>query len=121
MKSIKLLLVMAITLSFVFCSPAFADSIQDRMTQRLPQIVALKNKGIIGETNTGYLGFVTAKKEKQDVVAAENKDRKAAYTLIAKKTKESIQFIQRRRAASLFANGTRGHYYQNQAGAWIKK
>ena len=36
MKSIKSLLVMAIALSFVFCSAAFADNIKERMKQRLP-------------------------------------------------------------------------------------
>ncbi|PIE63436.1 MAG: hypothetical protein CSA25_00400 [Desulfobacter postgatei] len=77
--------------------------------------------GIIGETNTGYLGFVTAKKEKQDLVAAENKDRKAIYTHIAKKEQVSTQFVQERRAASLFSNAAKGHYYQNKAGVWVKK
>jgi len=120
MKSIKLLLVTTIALSFIFCSSVFADGLQDRMTQRLPQIVTLKNKGILGETNTGYLGFVTAKKENQAVVAAENKDRKAIYTQIAKQQNVSIQFVQKRRATSLFSNGTKGHYYQNEAGAWVR-
>jgi hypothetical protein len=121
MKPIKSLLIMTIALSFVFCSAASADSIKQRMKQRLPQILDLKNKGIVGETNTGYLGFVTTRKEKQDVVAAENEDRKAIYTQIAKQQNVSTQFVQKRRAASLFADATKGHYYQNEAGAWIKK
>ena len=66
------------------------------MKQRLPQIVNLKNRGVVGETNAGYLGFVTAKKEKQDVVAAENQDRKAIYTKIAKQQNVSIQLVQKR-------------------------
>ena len=121
MRPINSLLFMTIALSFVFCSVAFADSIKERMKQRLPQIVDLKNRGIVGETNTGYLEFVTAKKEKQDVVAAENEDRKAIYTQIARQQNVSTQLVQKRRAAALFSNGTQGHYYQNEAGAWIKK
>lgn len=121
MKSIKPLLVMTIALSFVFCATGFSAGIKERMKQRLPQIVDLKNKGIVGETNTGYLGFVTAKKEKQDVVAAENQDRKDIYTQIAKQQNVSIQLVQKRRATSLFSNGITGHYYQNEAGAWVKK
>nr|WP_320014583.1 YdbL family protein [uncultured Desulfobacter sp.] len=121
MKPIKSLLVMTIVLSFVFCSAAFADGIKERMKQRLPQIVDLKNKGIVGETNTGYLGFVTAKKEKPDVVAAENEDRKAIYTQIAKQQNVSTQLVQKRRAAALFSNGTKGHYYQNETCVWVKK
>lgn len=121
MKPIKSLLVMTIALSFIFCSAAFADSIGERMNQRLPQVFDLKNKGIVGETNTGYLGFVTAKKEKQDVVSAENEDRKAIYNQIASESNVSIQLVQKRSSARLFSNGTKGHYYQNESGAWVKK
>lgn len=121
MKPIKSLLVMTIALFFVFCATGFSAGIKERMKQRLPQIVDLKNKGIVGETNTGYLGFVTAKKEKQDVVAAENRDRNAIYSQIARKQNASIQLVQKRRAADVFSNGTKGHYYQNESGAWVKK
>ena len=121
MKSIKLLIVTTLALSFAFCVAAFADDIKSRMTQRLPQIVDLKNRGIVGETNTGYLGFVTAKHEKQDVVAAENEDRKAIYNQIAAQQNVSVELVQKRRAEALFSSGTNGHYYQNQAGEWIKK
>jgi hypothetical protein len=112
---------MAMALSFAFCATAFADSIKSRMKQRLPQIVDLKNKGIVGETNTGYLGFVTVKHEKQNVVAAENEDRKAIYNQIARQQNVSVQLVQKRRAEALFSSGTKGHYYQNQAGEWVQK
>lgn len=102
------------TLSFVFCAAAFADNIHDRMKHRLPHIFDLKNKGIVGETNTGYLGSVTAKEEKKDVVAAENGDRKAICNQIARQQNVSIQLVQKRRAADVFSNGTKGHYYQNE-------
>nr|WP_319393405.1 YdbL family protein [uncultured Desulfobacter sp.] len=121
MKPIKLLMITTLVLSFAFCATAFADSIKSRMKQRLPQIVDLKNRGIVGETNTGYLGFVTAKRAKQDVVAAENEDRKAIYNQIATQQNVSVKLVQKRRAESLFSNGTKGHYYQNEAGEWIKK
>nr|WP_321399163.1 YdbL family protein [uncultured Desulfobacter sp.] len=121
MKPIKLLIVMTLALSFALCGAAFADGIKSRMTQRLPQIVDLKNRGIVGETNTGYLGFVSAKREKQDVVAAENEDRKAIYNQIAAQQNVSVELVQKRRADALFSSGINGHYYQNQAGEWIKK
>lgn len=121
MRPFKLLFVMTLSLYFVLCSTAFADSIKQRMKQRLPQIVDLKNRGIVGESNTGYLGFVTAKKEKQDVVAAENEDRKVIYNQIAKQQNVSIQLVEKRRAAALFSNAVKGYYYQNEAGVWVKK
>jgi len=121
MKPIKLVIVITLALSFALCATAFADGIKSRMKQRLPQIVDLKNRGIVGETNTGYLGFVTANREKQDVVAAENADRKAIYTQIAKQQNVSVELVQKRRAEALFSSGTNGHYYQNPAGEWVRK
>lgn len=121
MRPVKLLIVMTLVLSFAFSVTAFADSIKSRMKQRLPQIVDLKNRGIVGETNTGYLGFVTAEHEGQAVVAAENQDRKVIYSQIARQQNVSVQLVEKRRAAALYASGTKGHYYQNQAGEWVQK
>jgi uncharacterized protein YdbL (DUF1318 family) len=69
--------VLAIFLLIVFAAGAFpsAKEIQARMLARLPEIKALKDKGLVGENNQGYLEFVGQQKEKQDVVAAENQDR----------------------------------------------
>ncbi|MBT4874107.1 MAG: DUF1318 domain-containing protein, partial [Desulfobacula sp.] len=74
---------------------AFAAGIKDRMKQRLPVIADLKAKGIIGEDNKGYLGFVTSQKPHQGVIAAENKDREMIYMHFAKQQKTTVNVVEK--------------------------
>ena len=115
------IIIFAMAVLFIFSGIATAGGIKDRMKKRLPAIVSLKNKGIVGEGNNGYLGFVSAKKKNADVVAAENKDRKAIYKHIAKQQNVSLELVQKRRAKALADRAKSGHYYQNEAGAWVQK
>ena len=120
-KMIRKILICTLAFLFVSTGIALAGGIKDRMKQRLPVIVSLKNKGIVGEGNNGYLGFVSAKKANADVIAAENKDRKAIYQHIAKQQSVSLELVQKRRAKALADRAKSGHFYQNEAGAWVKK
>ena len=61
------------------------NAIKAEMEKRLPAIVELKSKGIVGEDNSGYLQFVGGKREKEAVVQAENQDRKRSIALLQKK------------------------------------
>ena len=47
---------------------ALAESIKNRMKKRLPAIVALKDKGIVGESNRGYLQVPGSANQKEDIV-----------------------------------------------------
>ena len=47
---------------------ASAADIKQRMIARLPIIKSLKDQGLVGENNMGYLEFIGKKKEKADVV-----------------------------------------------------
>jgi len=105
----------------VFCTLAVAGGIKERMLQRQPAIVQLKDKGIIGETNKGYLGFVSAARQGQGVVSAENKDRKIIYSKIAKQQNISVDLVAKHRARQLVERMSAGHFYQNASGAWVKK
>ena len=105
----------------VATTAAWSGGIKERMTQRLPVIESLKAQGIVGETNQGYLGFVSSNRTGQDVVAAENQDRKSIYTHIAKQQKVSVELVQQRRAKTLAGRAKPGHYIQKASGAWIKK
>ena len=60
-----------------------AQDIKEQMKARLPTIVDLKDRGIVGENNKGYLEFRSDTKEQEDVVAAENRDRRQVYSAIA--------------------------------------
>jgi uncharacterized protein YdbL (DUF1318 family) len=71
-------------------SPAIRD-LATRMRDRHPQVEALKNDGALGENNRGYvhlfdhesLSDAEKRNAAQQVVAAENADRKALYREIA--------------------------------------
>ncbi|MCG8633694.1 MAG: YdbL family protein [Desulfobacterales bacterium] len=117
-KNIILFIVAAV---FLVTGTAWSEGIKARMKQRLPVISDLKAKGIVGETNRGYLGFVGGKKIKADVVAAENKDRKAIYKHIAKQQNVSLELVEKRRAKILTDRTKKGRFFQNDAGSWIKK
>ena len=49
---------------------------------RFAELKELKSKGLIGETNRGYVQALGGGKQVEAAVAAENKDRKAVYEAI---------------------------------------
>ena len=100
---------------------AFAEDIKARMKQRLPDIVALKDKLILGETNQGYLQFRGQEIEKEDIVTAENKDRKIVYTAIAKHQGVTVEVVEKRRAQQIAQKAKAGHWLQDEDGNWYQK
>lgn len=96
-----------------------AADIRRRMSERLPQIDALKAQEVIGENNRGYLE--ERKSGSTAVIAAENNDRKAVYALIAKETGANADSVGRARAKQIAANSSPGVWIQNEAGNWVKK
>lgn len=121
----KMRSLIALTSLFIFLmAPAasFADAgIKARMKSRLPAIMQLKAKGIVGENHLGYLEFVGKSRKKAAVVAAENADRKKVYTAIAKKNKTTIQNVGARRALQIAQRATSGHMIKGADGKWRKK
>ncbi len=112
------LIIISLMISFQF---AFAGGIKQRMKQRLPAIAALKTKGIIGENNRGYLGFVTKTRAKEDVIAAENKDRKKVYNHFAKQQKTTLDFVEKIQAKRKADRVHPGEFFQKPNGTWVKK
>ena len=100
---------------------ASADEIITRMKERLPVIKELKDKGIVGEDNQGYLQFVGGKKEKADVIAAENNDRKTVYEAIAKKQGTTVELVGKRRALQIAKKANPGEWIQDASGKWLQK
>ena len=104
--------------------PSFAEdinAIKAEMQKRLPSIVELKSKGIVGEDNSGYLQFVGGKHEKEAVVQAENQDRKKVYSAIAKKEGVSENQVGQRRATHIAEKAKKGEWLQGQDGKWYQK
>jgi len=112
------LIIITLMISFQF---AFAGDIKKRMKQRLPAIAALKTKGIVGENNKGYLGFVTKARAKENVIAAENTDRKKVYTYFAKQQKTTLDIVENIQAKRKADRTSPGEFFQKPNGTWVKK
>lgn len=115
--------VLAIFLLIVFAAGAFpsAKEIRARMLARLPEIKALKDKGLVGESNKGFLEFVGQQKEKQEVVAAENKDREMVYEAIAKQQETTVELVGKHRAIQIADKARAGEWLQDANGKWYQK
>jgi len=111
-----------VIVSLLFSSAsAFGESIKARMKARLPVILELKDKGVVGEDKNGYLQFVGQKKEKEDVIAAENADRKKVYSHIAEQQGTTAQLVGERRALQIAKKAKPGTWLQDQSGKWYQK
>ncbi len=122
MKHHLTLLVTVIALLAGFTSQAHAADlsvVKARMSERLGQVVALKQDGSFGENNLGYL---TARKELSakhaKLLAAENADRKTVYVAIAAKTKSSATTVGKARAKSIRSTAPKGTWVQLASGKW---
>lgn len=122
MRTHRLFFLLVIVSGLIFPATAgFADSIKDRMKNRLPEIIDLKTRGIIGENNQGYLQFIGQNKEKEEMVAAENRDRESVYATIAGQQGTSVQLVGQRRAIQIVSVANPGDWLQNESGAWYQK
>ena len=98
-----------------------SKEIKQRMIARLPVIKALKGQGIVGENNRGYLQFVGQKKEKEEVVTAENEDRKLVYKAIAKQQGTTAAVVGKHRAVQITNKARPGEWLQDANGKWYQK
>jgi hypothetical protein len=115
--------VLAILLFIVFAAGAFpsAKEIRARMLARLPEIKVLKDKGLVGENNNGFLEFVGQQKEKQEVVSAENRDREMVYKAIAKQQGTAVELVGKHRAIQIANKARPGEWLQDANGKWYQK
>lgn len=114
------LLVFVACMLFVTSSVHSAD-IKERMAERIPAIDALKNKGIIGENNKGFLEYRTDSKPQQQLIAEENKDRALVYEAISRQQGAPVDLVAERRAKMIVDNGQTGQWFQKPDGTWFKK
>ena len=123
MKKKVYVAIIATLLCIVFAAGAFASAkeIRGRMIARLPEIKALKAKGLVGENNKGFLEFVGQQKEKQEVVTAENQDMEKVYKAIAKQQATTVELVGKHRAIQIAAKAPAGEWLQDANGKWYKK
>ena len=105
----------------LFSTSVFSQDIKERMKDRLPLIVELKKKGIVGENNLGLLQFVGETKEQEDVVKEENNDRMKVYEDIAKQQGTAADTVGKRRAIQIAEKADAGEWLQDEKGSWYQK
>lgn len=99
-----------------------AEDVKARMEQRLGAVLSLKDRGVAGENNRGFLEIRgTASGPDQQVVSEENSDRRAVYAEIASRTGASADAVGRQRAQQLASLAKRGHWIQDANGNWQQK
>jgi len=112
---------LALSSGFIFSVMAFGQDIKARIKARRPAILELKTAGIIGENSAGYLEFRGSKKKNEDVVKAENSDRKIVYKKIGKKTGTTAEVVGQRRALKIAELAKPGEWLQDANGKWYQK
>ncbi len=119
------LLLLTLMLAGSAAVPARAQdsgAIKARMAQRLGAVDGLKDRGIAGENNRGYLeARGAAGGEEQRLISEENTDRRAAYTLIAQQTNSDVDAVGRARAQRIAIGSKRGVWVQEPTGEWRQK
>jgi len=103
---------------FGFSGVSFGQDIKARMKARLPEIAVLKAQGVVGENNRGYLEFLGARRDKEEVIKAENADRQDVYGAIAGQQGTSAELVGKRRAIQIAEKAQSGEWFQDEAGMW---
>lgn len=106
---------------FLLVSTSWAESVKDRMAARIPAINALKDMGIVGENNRGFLEYRAGEKVQEQLVAEENSDRGKVYSAIGKSQGAPAELVGQRRARMIAESGVKGRWYQRQDGTWYRK
>ena len=133
MKKLLALSIAALTLAFAvpqaLSAADDAATIKKNMADRKPKIEVLKKAGSVGENKAGYLEAMTKETADKEVklsdddnklIEAENKDRKAVYTAIAKKEGSTVDKVGELRAKQIRSKAAEGEFIQGEDGKWIK-
>jgi uncharacterized protein YdbL (DUF1318 family) len=126
MKAVQFFRIIAVAFSLGLGSAVIAaenpNAVKARMEQRQGTVDALKDRGVAGESNRGFLEIRgTASAEDQRVISDENADRRSAYAYIASQTGVDIDAVGRRRAQQIALASKRGVWIQDPSGEWRQK
>src|SRR5687767_2062741 len=106
MKSVTLFQVLflfaTLALGTVVVQAQDLGAIKARMEQRLGTVNELKDRGVAGENNRGFLeARGNASGGDQQVISAENSDRRAVYAALAQQTGATPDAVGRQRAQQI--------------------
>jgi uncharacterized protein len=115
------ILILSMFVLILSANNGLGQDIKEKMKNRLPLIVELKKKGIVGENNLGLLQFIGKTKEQESVVNEENNDRMKVYEAIAKQQGGTADLVGKRRATQIAEKAETGEWLQDEQGAWYQK
>jgi hypothetical protein len=97
-------------------------SVKARIDRRFDSVLALMDRGVIGENNRAMLevrGGATAADQK--LVTEENVDRREVYAALAAQSGSSADTVAAKRAQQIAAAARAGHWIQDARGTWYQK
>lgn len=110
MKKSQLILSLALSVC-IFATTVFALSLDEA-----------KSRGLVGETQSGYLGAVTTPdSETKNLINDINAKRKAKYAEIAAKNGTAVAAVEALAGKKAVQETAPGNYVQLPSGAWTKK
>ncbi len=119
--AVKMLCVLVLLAAVFNLNAGAKDEIIARMKARLPDIEKLKNAGVVGENNLGYLQVRDNSADTKNAVETENNDRKQVYAAIAAKNNTTADAVGKRRAIKIAEKAARNQWLQNEKGEWYQK
>jgi uncharacterized protein YdbL (DUF1318 family) len=110
------------SLFIVSLLPAQDSALMERMRERLPQIDSLLTAQAVGEGNRGLLiARVELSDAQKALVEAENRDRGAVYSAIARRTDSTAEVVGRQRALQIRERAAEGVWLQDGEGNWYRQ
>ncbi|WP_028573923.1 YdbL family protein [Desulfonatronovibrio hydrogenovorans] len=111
---------------FIISSPAYAqskDEVTASMRDRYPALQEAKNNGLVGEAWTGLAALVDqdAPASVQNLVNAENNDRRRLFQIIAQETGTSVEEVARQNRIRMYRLAEDNHFLQDQNRQWVRK
>ena len=116
-----LIAILLVPATAIFAADSSKEALQKRFKERYPEIRKLKDAGVIGETDEGYLDYVKDRDpDAAKLVEEENADRKALFALIAKDENTSVETVAKHAAQRNFDKAKKGDFLKTD-GKWKKK
>ena len=98
------------------------NGVKARIEQRIGAVNTLKDRGVAGENNRGYLEVRGgASGPEQQTISDENSDRRVVYAALAAQTGANADGVGRKRAEQIASIAKRGHWIQDPNGDWRQK
>lgn len=117
-------LVLFVFAAAMMVSPIFgneSDSAKNRMRERVSVIDSLKQSGVVGENNRGFLELRKSEENASKVVQDENADRQVVFAATAARINNSAEAVGRSFAKQIAAASSTGVWLQKESGEWYQK